>query len=111
MQGAVDVGANPSAKVANVDDGVDDQVVKVVDIVGTFRLQEKLAFDKKQSVTCMKRFIKNLAPKLAGKQAENFKKHIDGVQKEKKYRGREDGKLQSNILSFFFFLTPLLSTS
>ena len=81
MQGAVDVdvGANPSAKVANVDDGVDDQVVKVVDIVGTFRLQEKPAFDKKQSVTCMKRFIKNLAPKLAREQAKNFKKHIEGA--------------------------------
>lgn len=41
MQGAVDVdiGANPSAEGAGEDEGVDDQTVKVVDIVDTFRLQ------------------------------------------------------------------------
>ena len=41
MQGAVDVdiGANPSAEGADADEGVDDQAVKVVDIVDTFRLQ------------------------------------------------------------------------
>ena len=41
MQGAVDVdiGANPSAEGADEDEGVDDQTVKVVDVVGTFRLQ------------------------------------------------------------------------
>ena len=40
-QGAVDVdiGANPSAEGADEDEGVDDQVVKVVDIIDTFRLQ------------------------------------------------------------------------
>lgn len=41
MQGAVDVdiGANPSAEGGGEDEGVDDQTVKVVDIVDTFRLQ------------------------------------------------------------------------
>lgn len=41
VQGAVDVdiGANPSAEGADADEGVDDQTVKVVDIVDTFRLQ------------------------------------------------------------------------
>lgn len=41
VQGAVDVdiGANPSAEGADEDEGVDDQAVKVVDIVDTFRLQ------------------------------------------------------------------------
>jgi hypothetical protein len=34
----VDIGANPSAEGGD-DEGVDDQVVKVVDIVDTFRLQ------------------------------------------------------------------------
>jgi hypothetical protein len=41
VQGAVDVdiGANPSAEGGGEDEGVDDQAVKVVDIVDTFRLQ------------------------------------------------------------------------
>lgn len=41
VQGAVnvDIGANPSAEGAGEDEGVDDQTVKVVDIVDTFRLQ------------------------------------------------------------------------
>ena len=40
VQGAVevDIGANPSAE-GGEDEGVDDQAVKVVDIVYTFRLQ------------------------------------------------------------------------
>ncbi|CAM8899983.1 unnamed protein product [Rhodiola kirilowii] len=51
VQGAVDVdiGANPSAEGGDDDEGVDDQTVKVVDIVDTFRLQEQPAFDKKNS--------------------------------------------------------------
>lgn len=41
MQGSVEVniGANPSAEGGEEDEGVDDQAVKVVDIVDTFRLQ------------------------------------------------------------------------
>ena len=41
VQGAVevDIGANPSAEGCGEDEGVDDQAVKVVDIVDTFRLQ------------------------------------------------------------------------
>lgn len=40
VQGSIDVdiGANPSAEGGD-DEGVDDQAVKVVDIVDTFRLQ------------------------------------------------------------------------
>lgn len=40
VKGAVDVdiGANPSAEGAEEDEGVDEQAVKVVDIVDTFRL-------------------------------------------------------------------------
>jgi len=43
VQGAVnvDIGANPSAEGGEEDEGVDDQAVKVVDIVDTFRLQVK----------------------------------------------------------------------
>nr|O03992.1 RecName: Full=Translationally-controlled tumor protein homolog; Short=TCTP [Fragaria x ananassa]CAB06695.1 TCTP protein [Fragaria x ananassa] len=85
VQGAVDVdiGANPSAEGADADadEGVDDQTVKVVDIVDTFRLQEQPPFDKKQFVTWVKRYIKLLTPKLEGEQQETFKKNIEGATK------------------------------
>ncbi|KAJ6806190.1 putative translationally-controlled tumor protein-like protein [Iris pallida] len=83
VQGAVDVdiGANPSAEGGDEDEGVDDQAVKVVDIVDTFRLQEQPAFDKKQFVTYMKRYIKLLSSKLDAEQQELFKKNIEGATK------------------------------
>ena len=83
VQGAVDVniGANPSAEGGDEDDGVDDQAVKVVDIVDTFRLQEQPAFDKKQFVTYMKRYIKLLTSKLEPEKQELFKKHIETATK------------------------------
>ncbi|PIA61428.1 hypothetical protein AQUCO_00300740v1 [Aquilegia coerulea] len=82
VQGAIDVdiGANPSAEGGD-DEGVDDQAVKVVDIVDTFRLQEQPSFDKKQFVTYIKRYIKLLAPKLEGERQEVFKKNIEGATK------------------------------
>lgn len=136
VQGAVDVdiGANPSAE-GGEDEGVDDQAIKVVDIVDTFRLQvcflfgfilllfivqvvcwkllqsvsffecgmlvflssfpavadaekglfvfwqEQPAFDKKQFVTFMKRYIKSLTPKLEPEKQEEFKKNIEGATK------------------------------
>ncbi|WCJ23487.1 hypothetical protein M5689_005509 [Euphorbia peplus] len=83
VQGAVDVdiGANPSAEGGGEDEGVDDQAVKVVDIVDTFRLQEQPPFDKKQFVTYMKRFIKLITPKLDEEKQESFKKSIEGATK------------------------------
>uniref|UniRef100_A0A2P2KMW3 Translationally-controlled tumor protein homolog n=1 Tax=Rhizophora mucronata TaxID=61149 RepID=A0A2P2KMW3_RHIMU len=83
IQGTVDVdiGANPSAEGGEVDEGVDDQAIKVVDVVDTFRLQEQPAFDKKQFVTYMKRFIKLLTPLLDAEKQETFKKHIEGATK------------------------------
>ncbi|PON52095.1 Translationally controlled tumor protein [Trema orientale] len=83
VQGAIDVdiGANPSAEGAEEDEGVDDQAVKVVDIVDTFRLQEQPSFDKKQFLTFMKRYIKLLTPKLEAEKQELFKKHIEGATK------------------------------
>ncbi|XP_030463138.1 translationally-controlled tumor protein homolog [Syzygium oleosum] len=82
VKGAVDfdIGANPSAE-GGEDEGVDDQVVKVVDIVDTFRLQEQPPFDKKQFVTYMKRYIKLLTGKLEGEQQEEFKKNIEAATK------------------------------
>ncbi|KAL2469145.1 Translationally-controlled tumor protein-like protein [Forsythia ovata] len=83
VQGAINVniGANPSAEGAGEDEGVDDQVAKVVDIVDTFRLQEQPAFDKKQFVAYVKKYIKNLTPKLETEKQELFKKHIEGATK------------------------------
>ena len=83
VQGAIDVdiGANPSAEGGGDDEGVDDQAVKVVDIVDTFRLQEQPPFDKKQFVTFMKRYIKNLSAKLDAEKQEEFKKNIEGATK------------------------------
>uniref|UniRef100_A0A2P2KMY9 Translationally-controlled tumor protein homolog n=1 Tax=Rhizophora mucronata TaxID=61149 RepID=A0A2P2KMY9_RHIMU len=83
VQGApdVDIGANPSADGGGEDEGVDDQAVKVVDIVDTFRLQEQPPFDKKQFVTYIKRFIKLLTPQLDAEKQETFKKHIEGATK------------------------------
>uniref|UniRef100_A0A6M2F1X3 Translationally-controlled tumor protein homolog n=2 Tax=Populus TaxID=3689 RepID=A0A6M2F1X3_9ROSI len=96
VQGAVDVdiGANPSAEGGDEDEGVDDQTVKVVDIVDTFRLQEQPAFDKKQFVTYMKRFIKLLSEKLNDENKEHFKKNIEGATKF----------LLSKIKDFQFFV-------
>lgn len=84
MQGAldVDIGANPSAEGGDDnDEGVNDQAIRVVDIVDTFRLQEQPPFDKKQFLTYMKRYIKNLMPKLDAEKQEVFKKHIEGATK------------------------------
>ncbi|KAK6143904.1 hypothetical protein DH2020_024252 [Rehmannia glutinosa] len=83
VQGAlnVDIGANPSAEGGDEDEGVDDQAVKVVDIVDTFRLQEQPAFDKKQFVAYIKKYIKNLTPKLDAEKQESFKKNIEGATK------------------------------
>ncbi|KAL8048604.1 hypothetical protein ABFX02_07G076900 [Erythranthe guttata] len=77
----VDIGANPSAEGGGEDEGVDDQAVKVVDIVDTFRLQEQPPFDKKQFVAYIKKYIKLLSAKLEGEQLEHFKKSIEGATK------------------------------
>ncbi|KAI5658726.1 hypothetical protein M9H77_27519 [Catharanthus roseus] len=83
VKGAVDVdiGANPSAEGGEEDEGVDDQAERVVDIQDTFRLQEQPAFDKKQFVAYMKKYIKNLTPKLEAEKQEEFKKNIEGATK------------------------------
>ncbi|KAG6432129.1 hypothetical protein SASPL_103703 [Salvia splendens] len=77
----VDIGANPSAEGAGEDEGVDDQAVKVVDIVDTFRLQEQPPFDKKQFIGYIKKYIKTLTPKLDAEKQEEFKKSIEGATK------------------------------
>lgn len=82
VQGAVDVdiGANPSAEGGD-EEGVEDQAVKVVDIVDTFRLQEQPSFDKKQFLAFIKRYIKNLATKLSDERQAEFKKNVEAAAK------------------------------
>ncbi|KAI3463866.1 hypothetical protein Pfo_020529 [Paulownia fortunei] len=79
VKGAVDVdiGTNPSVE-GGEGESVDDQAVKVVDIVDTFRLQEQPPFDKKQFIAHIKNYIKSLTAKLEGKKQEEFKKTIEG---------------------------------
>ncbi|VVA93170.1 unnamed protein product [Arabis nemorensis] len=81
VKGAMDIniGANPSAEEGGEDEGVDDQAVKVVDIIDTFRLQEQPPFDKKQFLTFMKKYVKQLHPKLDSEKQELFKKHIQSA--------------------------------
>ena len=78
----VDIGANPSAEGDGDEEGVDDQAVKVVDIVDTFRLQEQPPFDKKLFVAYVKKYIKLLEPKL---DAESRKLFMDNIQPATKY--------------------------
>ncbi|KAK4415419.1 Translationally-controlled tumor protein [Sesamum alatum] len=77
----VDIGANPSVEGGEDDEGFDDQVVKLVDIVDTFRLQEQPHFNKKQFVAYIKKYIKLLSAKLEGEKQEEFKKTIKGATK------------------------------
>eukprot|EP00246_Nothoceros_aenigmaticus_P008148 TRINITY_DN22659_c0_g1_i1.p1 TRINITY_DN22659_c0_g1~~TRINITY_DN22659_c0_g1_i1.p1 ORF type:complete len:169 (+),score=39.88 TRINITY_DN22659_c0_g1_i1:121-627(+) len=77
----VSIGANPSAEGADADEGVDDQGVKVVDIVDTFRLQEQPSFDKKTFVGYIKKFIKNVTPLVTEDRRQDFMKNIEGAVK------------------------------
>jgi len=72
----VDIGANPSAE-GGEDDGVNDESVKVVDIIDTFRLQEQPPFDKKTFVAYIKKYIKNLTEVVPEERKEEFKKGIE----------------------------------
>ncbi|MCV2423789.1 translationally-controlled tumor protein [Paucibacter sp. DJ4R-1] len=83
VTGAVDfdIGANPSAEGGGEDEGVDDQAVKVVDIVDTFRLQEQPPFDKKQFIAYVKKYIKLLEPKLDEEGKKVFKDNIQSATK------------------------------
>ncbi|XP_021856751.1 translationally-controlled tumor protein homolog [Spinacia oleracea] len=82
-RGVFNIGANPSAEVGEDDnEAVDDgETVKVVDIVDNFRLQEQPAYDKKQFVAWVKRYIKTLVTKLEADKAVQFKKNVEAATK------------------------------
>jgi len=111
VQGAVDVdiGANPSAEGGGDDEGVDDQAVKVVDIVDTFRLQEQPAYDKKQFVSYMKGYIKNISAKLKGEELDCFMKNIQpatkyllGMIKELQFFVGESMNLEAGLVCAYY---------
>ncbi|KAL2271800.1 hypothetical protein VTJ83DRAFT_1171 [Remersonia thermophila] len=68
----VDIGANASAEEA--EEGVEDQAVKVNNIVHSFRLQST-SFDKKAYLTYLKGYMKSIKAKLQeqGKSEEEIK--------------------------------------
>jgi len=90
----VDIGANPSAEGGEDDETVDDQAVKVVDIVDTFRLQEQPPFDKKGFLGYMKKYIKNLTEFIPDDQKDDFKKNVEAAVKW----------LMSKLKDFQFFV-------
>lgn len=67
--------------------------------------QEQPAFDKKQFVTFVKRYIKLLTPKLEPEKQELFKKHIEGATK---YLLSKLKDLQLYVSLSFVFLEFLL---
>jgi len=76
----VDIGANASAEEA--EEALDDQVVKVNNIVHSFRLQST-SFDKKGYLAYLKGYMKTVKAKLveAGKSADEVKAFETGAQK------------------------------
>jgi hypothetical protein len=77
VQGALDVDAlidaNASAEGGGEDEGVNDEAKKVVDIIGTFRLQEQPPFNKKGFMAYMKKYLKALTPLVPEKRQAQFK--------------------------------------
>jgi hypothetical protein len=63
----VNIGSNPATEATEEDEGVDDQAVKVNDVVEAFRLQSVGAFDKKGLLAWLKGYLKSV------------KEHLDGV--------------------------------
>jgi len=79
----VDIGANASAEEA--DEGVQDEVVKVNNIVHSFRLQST-SFDKKSYLSYLKGYMKTVKADLQARapdQVEAFEKGAQKYVKEK----------------------------
>ncbi|MCD7459392.1 hypothetical protein HAX54_040822 [Datura stramonium] len=71
--------ANSSAKVADKDEGTNDQDIKFVDIGDSFRLQEQPSSDKKQFDGYIKKYIKKSMPKLDAVKQEVSEKNTEGA--------------------------------
>ena len=60
----VNIGGNPAPEGGEEDEGVDDQAVKVNDVVDAFRLQSMGAFDKKGLLGWLKGYLKAIKEHL-----------------------------------------------
>ncbi len=60
----VNIGGNPTAEGGEEDEGVDDQAVKVNDVVDAFRLQSMGSFDKKGLLAWLKGYLKAIKEHL-----------------------------------------------
>lgn len=54
------IGVNVFVEGGGEDEGVNDEVVRVVDIIDIFRLQEQFVFDKKGFMVFIKKYLKIL---------------------------------------------------
>eukprot|EP00245_Coleochaete_scutata_P010769 TRINITY_DN3878_c0_g1_i1.p1 TRINITY_DN3878_c0_g1~~TRINITY_DN3878_c0_g1_i1.p1 ORF type:complete len:169 (+),score=49.60 TRINITY_DN3878_c0_g1_i1:164-670(+) len=77
----VDIGANASEEGGGEDEGVDDQAVRVVDIIDTFRLQEQPPYDKKGFMSYIKGYLQKLTPLLPEDRVSDFKNDVQGAVK------------------------------
>jgi hypothetical protein len=60
----VNIGGNPAAEGGEEDEGVDDQAVKINDVVDAFRLQSMGSFDKKGLLAWLKGYLKAIKEHL-----------------------------------------------
>ncbi|KAK2071777.1 hypothetical protein P8C59_006174 [Phyllachora maydis] len=81
-EGAVEVNIGANASAEEAEDAVDDQVVKVNNIVHSFRLQST-SFDKKSFLSYLKGYMKAVKGKLQEKGADEsvIKEFESGAQK------------------------------
>eukprot|EP00897_Mesotaenium_endlicherianum_P000596 jgi/Mesen1/10537/ME000083S10044 len=77
----VDIGGNPSAEEGGEDEGVEDQAVKVVDIIDTFRLQEQPPYDKKGFMAYIKGYLQKITPQIPADRQDQFKADVQGAVK------------------------------
>jgi len=82
VEGAVEVNTGANASAEEADEGLEDQAIRVNNIVHSFRLQST-SFDKKSYLTYLKGYLKAVKGALleAGKTDEEVKAFESGAQK------------------------------
>ncbi|CAE6394760.1 unnamed protein product [Rhizoctonia solani] len=92
-EGAVDIGANPSAE--EQEEALEDGAVQVNNVVHAFKLQ-KTSFDKKSYLTYLKGYMKAVKEKLATDKPERVEAFEKGAQAMAK-------KIVANFKDFEFY--------
>lgn len=92
----IDIGANPSSEEA--EEGVEDGLQTVIDVVHSFRLQQT-SFDKKTYLSHLKTYMKKVKEAMKGKGAsddeiKNFESAAQGYAK----------KIVANIKDYDFYI-------